>query len=116
MNDRARAIEALQLVTIGGLRWSSAWWEEGTVQERYDETVHRDECRPGEHRFVAAGPRSNVARCSICGERTRFERLDAPPRCTAMVKPRGFPMAAMRQCRGHAWSPDGKRCWTHFRV
>lgn len=116
---RDQAIEALRRVTDGGPCWSSAWWQDGEVIERQDVTRQQNECRPGEHRFLAssraAGYGYRMARCTICGARVRFLPLDAPPRCAAMVKPRGFPMSAMRQCRQLAQSPDGKHCWTHFR-
>lgn len=113
MTTRAAVIEAITLIQRPRpVEWSSAWWEEGTIQERSDVTFHWDPCRPREHRFIARG-RSNVARCAICGERTHFKRLDEPPQCSEMVKERGLPV--LRRCKGLAWAPGAKHCWKHFR-
>jgi hypothetical protein len=106
---RAHAIEALLLVTAGGVRWSSAWWQGGEVLERYDVTPHRDECPAGRHRFIAVGRGKSVARCAICGLRKPFVPLDARPLCATMVKECGV----RRQCKTRA-APGYKLCWTHL--
>jgi hypothetical protein len=113
----AHVIEAVRLVTAAPSpwHWSSAWWQGGEVLERYDVVPHRDECPAGQHRLIAAGRGGSVARCAICGLRKAFVRLDALPRCSAMVKGRGFPMSKMRQCKSRAWAPGAKVCWTHLR-